>query len=100
MSAEPQLWTNIDLNVKNCDESVNVLMKKLVKNLTNRQVRKVCVQNAANFSDKGLEILAQNCPNLRHLQVKNCKNLTNHGVQNALQKCNALSHLELPGKTF
>ena len=88
----------IDLNVKNCDLALTSLMRHLSRDSTSQNVLKICLKNSSEFSDRGLELICQTCPNLRHFEVKNCKSVTNFGVQSLLQKCKALSHLDLAGK--
>ena len=95
---EAELWTHIDLNVKNCDLALTSLMRHLSRDSTSQNVLKICLKNSSEFSDRGLELICQTCPNLRHFEVKNCKSVTNFGVQSLLQKCKALSHLDLAGK--
>ena len=89
---QPQLWSQIDLSVTNCDEAVRNVLRHHGEN-----VLKICLNNSSGFSDVGLEIIANHCPHLRHLEVKNCRNITNGALQKLLHKCNYLSHLELPG---
>ena len=88
-----------DLNVKNCDVALTSLMRHLSRDKTSQNVLKISLKNSTQFSDRGLELICQSCPNLRHFEVKNCKNVTNFGVQNLLQKCKSLSHLDLAGKS-
>lgn len=96
---EPQLWTSIELSstVKNCDEALTCLMRHLSRDRTSQNVLKICLTNSSGFSDRGLEIIGQTCPALKHLEVKNCKRVTNLALQQLMLKCNALSHLELSG---
>ena len=95
---EAELWTHIDLNVKNCDLALTSLMRHLSRDSTSQNVLKICLKNSSECSDRGLELICQTCPNLRHFEVKNCKSVTNFGVQSLVQKCKALSHLELACK--
>ena len=95
---EAELWTHISLNVKNCDQVLTSLIRHLNHDKTSENVLKICLKNSTEFSNKGLELIGQSCPNLKHFEVKNCKNVTNFGVQNLVQKCKSLSHLDLAGK--
>ena len=99
---EPQLWQSIDLNVKNnMDGTLQVLLKHLSRDVTcSQSVLKVCLNNSSGLTDKGLRILAQHCPNLRHFVVHNCKAISNAGIQSLLDQCPSLSHLDLTGKNF
>ena len=97
---EPQLWQSIDLQVKNnCDGTLQVLLKHLSRDVTcSQSVLKVCLNNSSGLTDKGIRILAQHCPNLRHFSVHNCKTISNAGIQSLLDQCPSLSHLDLTGK--
>lgn len=95
---EPVLWSSIELSVKNCDEALTCLMRHLSRDRTSQNVLKICLTNSSGFSDRGLEIIGQTCPHLKHLEVKNCKRVTNLALQQLMLKCKALSHLELSGK--
>ena len=95
---EPQLWQSIDLHVKNADKTLQVLLSHLSRDLTCQSVLKVCLNNSSGLTDKGLDVLSRNCPNLRHLEVHNSKTISNFGIQNLLDQCNHLSHLDLAGK--
>ena len=97
---EPQLWQSIDLQVKNnCDGTLQVLLKHLSRDVTcSQSVLKVCLNNSSGVTDKGIRILAQHCPNLRHFSVHNCKTISNAGIQSLLDQCPSLSHLDLTGK--
>ena len=99
---EPQLWQSIDLQIRgNTDATLQVLLTHLSRDVTcSQSVLKVCLNNSSGLTDKGLRILAQYCPNLRHFAVHGCKTISNGGIQSLLDQCPNLSHLDLTGKSM
>ncbi|RNA28193.1 F-box LRR-repeat 7, partial [Brachionus plicatilis] len=84
--------------------NVDLLLKFLLTKLVNRQTYPVClcvekvgIRNASRLTDRGLELIAALCPELKHLSVRNCLSVRAASVEKVLQNCENLKYLDLSG---
>uniref|UniRef100_T1JF58 F-box domain-containing protein n=1 Tax=Strigamia maritima TaxID=126957 RepID=T1JF58_STRMM len=98
---EPQLWTTIKLNGPHIyvDRALRMLTRLLCRDSPSRclMVEKVILNGCLRLTDRGLNVLARRCPELRSLQLKGCSNITNIGVLELVTNCCNLEYLDLTG---
>lgn len=87
------LFTNADL-----------ILKYLLTRLLNKHTFPVClcvesvvIKNNVRLTDKGVELVAAYCPELREATFQNCVNLKNNCVQKLIEMCHNLKHIDLTG---
>jgi F-box/leucine-rich repeat protein 7 len=99
---DPVLWTNIWINSSEVDTD------KAVKTLTKRLsyetpticaiVERINLSGCERLTDKGLNIIAKRCPELRYLELQGCPNITNIALFEVVSNCVNLEHLNVAGK--
>ena len=60
-------------------------------------VEKLVLNGCVRLSDKGLSLVANWCPELRHLETKGCVSVTNAGVLDLVSQCVNIEHLDISG---
>ncbi|XP_074652297.1 uncharacterized protein LOC141906806 [Tubulanus polymorphus] len=98
---DPTLWTSIRVN----DSSVDI--NKALKVLTHRlsydtpfvcvNIHRINLNGCSKLSDKGLQVIANRCPEITHLDLLGCANITNMAIFEVVSKCTNLEHLNLLG---
>ncbi|KAK6183309.1 hypothetical protein SNE40_010815 [Patella caerulea] len=98
---EPFLWTKIVINNKNInvDKALKILTKRLGYNTPYVCVilERINLNGCEQLTDKGLQIIAKRCPELRHIGLQGCHNVTNAAVFELVSNCVNLEHFDLTG---
>lgn len=99
---DPRLWRTIRLSgeLLHADRALKVLTQRLCQDTPNvcLTLEMVVASGCPRLSDRGLRVLAQCCPELRHLEVAGCYNVSNEAVFDVVSRCPNLEHLDVSGK--
>ena len=84
--------------------NVDLVIKFLLTKLINRQTYPLClcverirIRNTNRLSDRGLELIAGLCPELRQLIIRNCLSIRSTSVEKIIDNCENLKYLDLTG---
>ncbi|CAF0990050.1 unnamed protein product [Brachionus calyciflorus] len=84
--------------------NIDSILKFLFTKLVNRQtyplclcVEKIRIKNTNRLSDRGLDLIASLCPELKHLTLKNCLSIRSNAIEKILENCENLKYLDLTG---
>lgn len=98
---DPRLWSTIRLTgeLLHVDRAIRVLTHRLCQDTPNvcLTLETVMLNGCKRLTDRGLHVLAQCCPELRHLEVAGCYNISNEAVFEVVSRCPSLEHLNLSG---
>lgn len=99
---DPRLWRTIRLSgeLLHADRALKVLTQRLCQDTPNicLTLEMVVASGCPRLSDRGLRVLAQCCPELRHLEMAGCYNISNEAVFDIVSRCPNLEHLDVSGK--
>jgi F-box/leucine-rich repeat protein 7 len=98
------LQNNLVSNCRQNSANVDQVLKFLFTKLLNRQTFPLClcvesitIKNSNRLTDKGLELIAMYCPELKHISLRNCANLKNASVHKLVEMCNNIKFIDLTG---
>ncbi|TSK16055.1 F-box/LRR-repeat protein 7 [Bagarius yarrelli] len=98
---DPRLWKAIRLSgeLLHADRALKILTQRLCQDTPNvcLTLEKVVASGCPRLSDRGLRLLSQRCPELRHLEVAGCYNISNEAVFDIVSCCPNLEHLDVSG---
>ncbi|XP_076827499.1 F-box/LRR-repeat protein 7 isoform X1 [Brachyhypopomus gauderio] len=98
---DPRLWRTIRLTgeLLHADRALRVLTHRLCQDTPNvcLTLEVVVASGCRRLSDRGLRVVAQSCPELRHLEVAGCYNVSNEAVFDVVSSCPNLEHLDVSG---
>ncbi|KAL7874144.1 hypothetical protein SRHO_G00051140 [Serrasalmus rhombeus] len=98
---DPRLWRIIRLTGESlyADRALKILTHRLCQDTPNvcLTLETVVTSGCRRLSDRGLHVVAQSCPELRHLEVSGCYNVSNEAVFDVVSRCPNLEHLDVSG---
>nr|XP_055038359.1 F-box/LRR-repeat protein 7-like [Misgurnus anguillicaudatus] len=101
LSWDPRLWRAIRLTgeLLNADRTLKVLTNRLCQDTPSvcLTLETVVASGCRRLSDRGLRVIAQRCPELRHLEVAGCYHVSNDAVFDVVSQCPSLEHLDVSG---
>lgn len=84
--------------------NVDLVLKFLLTKLLNRQTRPLClcvesivIRHSTRLTDKSLDLIAQTCPELRHLSLRHCVSLKSNCLSRVVEKCESLKYIDVTG---
>ncbi len=91
-------------NCRQNSANVDRVLKFLFTKLLNRQTFPLClcvesitIKDSSRLTDKGVELIAMYCPELKYISLRNCANLKNASVHKLVEMCNNLKFIDLTG---
>ena len=103
---KPELWSSIVLSDSPfvaSDTALRAILLRLVwsndKAVGASCVRIVRLSGVSRTSDRGLALIARNCPLLESLELGRCRGVTNGGILDLVNRCSRLTNLDITGMT-
>ena len=101
---QPLLWTKVRLSGRRTD--VDSILNMILKRLS-RETPYVCLSvvrlilnDCQMLTDRGLELVAQHCPELRHVELIGCYQISNAAIFEIVSRCSNLDYLDISGNVF
>ena len=84
--------------------NADLVLKFLLLKLLNRQTYPLClcvehivIKNNNRITYRGIDMIAQLCPELKHLSLRNCANIRTNSLCKLISQCENLKYLDLTG---
>ena len=107
LQTEQQQVTDYDLSPKTFrtrHANIDHVLKYLLTKFLNKKTYPVClcvesiiIRDSSRLTDKGVELIASYCPELKYISLCNCVNLKNTSVQRLVELCHSLKFIDLAG---
>ncbi|XP_031570621.1 F-box/LRR-repeat protein 6-like [Actinia tenebrosa] len=97
VAKEPKLYRKMDLS---CFGKYSIATDSLIKRLVQRGlsgVEELSLDGWINLSDKGVEVLAKNCKNLKLISLSNCEGVSPKVSSIMADHCSCLSSIDISG---
>jgi hypothetical protein len=98
---DPTLWKTIAINSDKCnvDKALRYLTKRLSYNTPTVCiiVERIVLGGCEKLTDRGLQVIAKRCPELRHLELQGCTRVTNSALFEIASYCVNMEYLDVTG---
>lgn len=92
------------LSISPANVNIDSVLKFLLTKLLNRQTYPLClcvetvkIKNSTRITDRGVELVAKLCPELKHLSLRNCTSIKSNSIEKLVENCEELKYLDLTG---